>query len=385
MLLRLSSLAVTILGLALLAACASRPEAGALTIVDKPAAGARAHSILIATTRKRDERPGTLYDGERSSMLDYALATVSVPPTHVNGQIEWPSQAPGDPAREFVTREARYLDGKAGFLATVKSELAKRPAGKRDVVLFVHGYNTLFAEGLYRFTELTHDAGGEAVPVLFTWASRGAITDYIYDLNSATEARDGLEETLRALAASGAEHVNIVAHSMGNWLTVETLRQIRISGHDPVEAKLGLVALAAPDIDIDVFKSQMRRYGKPKKPFIVLISQDDRALAISTRIAGGKQRVGDYTNDKELADLGTVVVNLSGIESNDSVNHWKFVQLDKFGPELRATLQQAGISLPAETRETSGNAIEKIGSSLGTLVSSATNVVVTLPNALVGR
>ena len=381
----LLSLAAGLVCLARLAGCASRPEAGALLQSDATAPGATEHRILVVTTRQRDARPGTLFDGERAERLDYARVTVSVPPTHQNGRIEWPDKAPGDPAREFVTRQAGYLAGQTEFMAQLKAELARRPAGKRDVVLFVHGYNTMFAEGLYRFAELTHDARGQAVPVLFTWASRGGITDYVYDLNSATAARDGLEQTLRDLAASGADHVNIVAHSMGNWVTVETLRQIRISGRDPVEAKLGLVALAAPDIDIDVFKSQMRRYGKPKRPFIMLISRDDRALALSTRIAGGKDRAGLYDNDRELADLGIIVVNLSAVQGADETNHWKFAQLDQFAPELRATLKQSGISLPAAEEVSRGSALDKFGTSLGSLVSSASNVVVTLPTALIGR
>jgi esterase/lipase superfamily enzyme len=49
---------------------------------------------------------------------------------------------------------------------------------------------------------------------------------------------------------------------MGNWVTVEALRQIKISANKPPIRKLGAVVLAAPDIDIDVFKSQMRS----KKP-----------------------------------------------------------------------------------------------------------------------
>jgi len=41
---------------------------------------------------------------------------------------------------------------------------------------------------------------------------------------------------------------------MGNWVTVEALRQIKISANKPPIRKLGAVVLAAPDIDIDVFK-----------------------------------------------------------------------------------------------------------------------------------
>jgi esterase/lipase superfamily enzyme len=53
-----------------------------------------------------------------------------------------------------------------------------------------------------------------------------------------------------------------------------------------------VVVLAAPDIDIDVFKSQMRRFGKPRKPFFIIVSHDDKVLRFSDFIAGGKQRLG---------------------------------------------------------------------------------------------
>ena len=129
--------------------------------------------------------------------------------------------------------------------------------------------------------------------MLFTWASRGKPTAYVYDLNSATAARDGLEHTLRLLLRSNAEKVNVLAHSMGNWVTVEAFRQIRISGDLPPATRSARSYLAAPDIDIDVFKSQMRRFGKPQKPFYVVLSQDDRALFLSRTIAGGVTRVGD--------------------------------------------------------------------------------------------
>ena len=99
--------------------------------------------------------------------------------------------------------------------------------------------------------------------MLFTWASRGKPTAYVYDTNSATAARDELEHTLRLVLASNAEEVNVLAHSMGNWVTVEAFRQIKISGRLDHGASWALF-LAAPDIDIDVFKSQLRSFGKIK-------------------------------------------------------------------------------------------------------------------------
>ncbi len=204
--------------------------------------------------------------------------------------------------------------------------------------LFIHGFNTMFAEGLYRFAQVVHDSGSVSVPVLFTWASRGKIGAYIYDTNSATTARDDLEHTLRLLFASDADQINILAHSMGNWVTVEALRQIKISGQRLPTDKIGSVFLADADIDMDVFRSQMHRFGKPKKPFYVVVSKDDQALRFSSLIAGGRTRLGDDANVEELAALGATVIDLTDVKANDPSNHSKFAQLADVAPQLTAVL-----------------------------------------------
>ena len=68
------------------------------------------------------------------------------------------------------------------------------------------------------------------------------------------------------LAKTRVKSIDIIAHSMGTWLTMETLRQLAIAGDRDLGGKLGYVVLASPDIDVDVFKKQMMRYGKPDQP-----------------------------------------------------------------------------------------------------------------------
>jgi esterase/lipase superfamily enzyme len=321
-----------------LVACASRPESGFLVPVAQRATSAGDHTLLVATTRERDARPGTLFNGERANSLDYATVTVSIPQKHVPGNIEWPTTPPGDPNADFVVRDEAYLDGDKEFVRALNAQLAIHPRGSRKVFVFIHGYNTLFAEGLYRFAQVVHDSKAPAVPVLFTWASHGKLRDYVYDTNSATAARDDLEHTLRLVLASDADQVNVLAHSMGNWVTVEALRQIKISGDLKYASKFGSVFLAAPDIDLDVFKSQMRRFGKPRKPFYIVLSKDDKALWLSKFIAGGEGRVGADSNIEELAALGATVIDLTDVKANDSSNHDKFAQLAEVAPQLRAVL-----------------------------------------------
>jgi esterase/lipase superfamily enzyme len=344
-----------------LVGCASRPESGFLSAVALTAPGAVDHTLLVATTRERDERPGTLFNGDRSSTIDYAELTVSIPPNHKQGEPEWATTPPGDPNVDFVVRDERYLDGDKAFVQALNAQLAQRPPGSRNVFLFIHGFNTMFAEAVYRAAQLAHDSKAPGVPVLFTWASRGTATAYVYDLNSATAARDGLEHTLRLLFRSNAEKVNVLAHSMGNWVTVEAFRQIKISGDLPPANRIGAIVLAAPDIDIDVFKSQLRRFGKPQKPFYVVLSQDDRALFLSRTIAGGVTRVGDSADTAELAALGATVIDLTDVKGADATNHDKFVQLASVAPELRGILAR-GINTDHRATDASERAASGVGS-----------------------
>ena len=153
-----TAIVAAIMAAALAGACASRPESGFLAPIAAVEAGSTSHTILVATTRQRDERPGTLFNGERAMPLDFARIDVSVPPTHTPGEIEWASTAPGDPRANFVVRQAGYLEGEQAFIRSLNAQLALRPRGSRNVVLFIHGYNTMFAEGLYRFAQVMHDS-----------------------------------------------------------------------------------------------------------------------------------------------------------------------------------------------------------------------------------
>ncbi|NVK32930.1 MAG: alpha/beta fold hydrolase [Rhodobacteraceae bacterium] len=367
----------------MLAACGSRPESGALALSTQAAPGARTHNIMIVTTRERDERPDTYFNGERAGTIDYATASISVPPSHEAGAIEWPSTFPGDPEKSFVARAASYTPDRAAMRADLDRRLMELPKGQRSVFLFIHGYNTLFSESLFRFTQFVHDADYKGVPLLFSWASRGQLQDYVYDLNSALVARSALEATLEDLANSKAERIVVLAHSMGNWLMMETARQLTPAQLRRLGPKIDQIVMAAPDIDIDVFKEQLqalKRRTKVSKPFIILVSEDDRALNISSRIAGGKARVGAYENDEELAGLGAVVINLTKLEAKDRINHSKFAEMAKYSPELGLLVEQKGLKQVNSDQARQGDAPVE---TLATLVANTAQIAITLPVALV--
>jgi esterase/lipase superfamily enzyme len=334
-----------------LSGCASAPDE--IIGVDNPRvpaatiAGRSAHDIFIATTRAVDDDPAVLYSGERSNEIGLARVTVSIPPAHVSGEVERPKSLPPDPRREFTVLDPHTYNSEQRFIDAVNSELAARPRGDRTVLVFVHGYNTTLAAAVLRIAQFVEDSGYTGVPVLFSWASRGNTLDYVYDLNSALQARNNLVETARLLGQTRAEGFDIVAHSMGNLLTVEAMRQAKIQGRYNTTGRLRNIILASPDIDSDLFKNQISVFPKKERHFFVLISEDDKALAFSRRIAGGVNRVGDE-DAEELAALGVVVIDLSKVQDQGSFHHSKFADspevVQLIGNRLRAgdTLQTTG-------------------------------------------
>lgn len=86
--------------------------------------------------------------------------------------------------------------------------------------------------------------------ILFSWPSKAELTGYIADKDAVTLSRDALAHLVtRPAAERGVRGVKLVAHSMGSWLTMEVVRQIRIASHVRTIEKLNDVTLAAPDID----------------------------------------------------------------------------------------------------------------------------------------
>ena len=321
---------LVVLGFAIVAAgCSSRPYGN--LIVGTSAPGARQIDLLVATTRAPVlEPPGVMFGGARGRGLDFADIVVSIPPdtTRKAGEVQWPSSPPGNPERDFVTLRADRLDlaeAKANFDARVS-----RTPG-RKVLIFVHGYNTRFEEAVYKFAQIVHDAHVDVAPVLFTWPSGGSLVDYVYDRDSAMYSRDAFEVVLQALVDNkNVGSISILAHSMGNYLAVEALRQMAIRDRG-LPSKIRDVMLASPDIDVDVFRRQIAQIDvKPRTTqFTLFVSRDDKALGISSFLARDSTRLGaldpttePYSSMLEKAQVN--VIDLTGVASNDSANHSKF-------------------------------------------------------------
>jgi esterase/lipase superfamily enzyme len=320
----------------ILAGCSTRPY-GTL-IVGTTTPGASQVDLLVATTRAPVVEPaGVIFGGARGRGLEFADIVVSIPPDSARraGDVQVPSSAPGNPERDFVTLRVDRMD-LAEAKATFNARVAHTPG--RRVLIFVHGYNTRFEEAVYRFAQIVHDARIDVAPVLFTWPSGGNVIDYVYDRDSAVYSRDALETVLQALASNpNVGSVSILAHSLGNYLVVETLRQMSIRDHG-LPSKIRDVMLASPDIDFDVFRRQIAEIDAAPRTtqFTLFVSRDDRALGISSFLARDSTRLGalDPTKEPYVSQLEKArvhVIDLTGVASNDATNHSKFASGEVVG------------------------------------------------------
>jgi esterase/lipase superfamily enzyme len=328
-----------------LTACAGRPGPETLgTVALDDFSPTRVETLYTVTTRDRAE-PGTnVFTTSKTREPNYASFDISIPPNHVPANIEWPK--PGrkpDPKTDFAVVSQSVLDRSALLQAVGKRQSA-------PPVVFVHGYNYNFQESLFRLAQLKTDSNIGGTPVLFSWPSLAALPAYVADKESATYSRDALASLLTDMVRARKGEVDVFAHSMGGWLTVEALRQLRLEGKGDVLDRLRVI-MAAPDIDEDVFAAQLDVIGRMRTPITILVAQDDRALQVSSFLGAGN-RVGALdARNPEVAEAakrnGITIVDISSLESIDATNHNRFFDVKQLAatlnkPAAAATLGDAG-------------------------------------------
>ncbi len=311
----------------LLTGCASRPEGVLVPIGDTASPGTTKVNLVVATTRRPSDNPGILFSGERDKLVSLNEIVVSIPPekNRKAGEVQWPKKLPPNPQKDFTTVSVTPVKTDVEMAGWVRPHLTK----SRRVMVFVHGFNNTFEDSVYRFAQIVHDSGADVAPVIFTWPSRASVFDYNYDKESTNYSRDALEQILRAIVREPeVKDITVMAHSMGSWLTVEALRQMAIRD-GRVNAKITDVILASPDLDVDVFSKQFLAMGKQHPRFTLFTSRDDKALALSRRISGNIDRLGQIDPSiepyrSELERAGITVIDLTQLKAGDRLNHGKF-------------------------------------------------------------
>ncbi|MFQ6553769.1 alpha/beta hydrolase [Aestuariibius insulae] len=284
--------------------CAPRAT---LTSFAGPTPGAE-RQVFIGTTRPLVSAIQAAED--RAASLSFASVTLSIPPERRLGEIPVNPREP-DPMRDIVVTQSQRFAEAPEFRAGLSQALAAYPEGRREAVIYVHGFNNTYDEGVIRIAQLAHDLQIDGVAVHYAWPSQGWVLGYGHDRESALFARDGLQALIEEVHAAGADRIVLVAHSMGALISVEVMRQMDIARPGRSRHMLSGVLLISADIDPDVFVSQLARIDPVPEPFVLFVSQRDRALRLSARLNGSPRRIGNLGDIEPLADLPITVVDLS--------------------------------------------------------------------------
>ena len=320
--------------------------------------------ILFGTNRQRIAK-GDVFDfsGDRSDTLVFGRAIVTIPSGEARkvGEIRrtswtdprgWFQSAVDDPGRYFTVPQSglRQFSSLAELMAAATERGSEKSATGEHAIVFVHGFNVTFEQGLLRAAQLAGDLSNAreyGSIFLYSWPSAGnpSPSAYQYDLESADQAIPHLVTFLRdVVARSGAKRIHVIAHSMGNVAVLGALQKLAPDG--PVEPLFDQIILAAPDIDAGKFRKQIKDIGHIASGLTLYASANDRALMLS-----GKMR-RDYPRAGDVPPVGPVIVSeadtidVSAISDDIfSLNHAYFADRRELLNDM-GLLMQFGIRPP---------------------------------------
>jgi esterase/lipase superfamily enzyme len=357
--------------------------------------------LLFITDRAPAERPDDLpYTAERSRSMAFGSATIEF-----GEDVSWdvlvkestatqratPLQLKLGPTTELgrfpaipyevvvapdgIRRVPAVVEAYEMAKQQLQAEIARRLAiaHRKEVVLFVHGYNTSFNSAALTMGELCHFLGREFVCGIFTWPAggrRGILFGYDFDRESAEYAVEDLLKVIRIVGQTpGVERIHLIAHSRGTDTLATAVAQLSAEAYmlrssPEREFRIANVVLVAPDLDGDVALTKIFKvFSDPDLPFggkadpgalippspglrvTLYVSADDKALATASWVFGSIARLGRIDATAFSADQIEAIALLRAVDiievrgTTDFFGHSYFISNRQVSADLIAMLR----------------------------------------------
>ena len=227
----------------------------------------------------------------------------------------------GDGFRKYTIKQSEYHtaeedhDNNQRGSDVIFAELRDRMRDeKRDLVIFLHGFNSTFKDSLRAAAQLRDryridrpDTDPVPLALAVSWPSEGLlgpIWPYFEDRRDARQSGMAIARGLRRLIEFLAEQataritpceqrLHLVAHSMGNWALRHAVQVFR--EHDePLPRLFDTVFLMAADEDEDALGdwNKLRPLTRLSKAVHVYHARNDTALTISDDTKSQPDRLG---------------------------------------------------------------------------------------------
>jgi len=283
--------------------------------------------VLYATDRAASGQATVqrFYGGERSAdaSVQFGRCVVTLPLQRARGELNSPGLLDfwrgADPSKHIVLARIEPLQPAAFEQAALRQLGDAGP----EALLFVHGYNVSFHDAARRTAQLAHDLAFDGLRLCYSWPSKAEFLGYAADGDSAAWSAPHLATVIRRLRAlKPGLRLHLVAHSMGNRVLAQALQELQWKGDAPQESVQQL-ALAAPDIDRNVFEGLAAVLRSSARRVTLYASSNDRALWISKLLHRGP-RAGD-AGEAMLALDGVDAIDASRVDSSlVGLNHGYF-------------------------------------------------------------
>jgi esterase/lipase superfamily enzyme len=189
-------------------------------------------------------------------------------------------------------------------------------SARRELFVFIHGFNVSFEDAARRTAQIHYDLKFDGAPIFFSWPAhdRFILTYAADETNVAWSAPHFKQFLLEIVKHSGAQSINLIAHSMGNRALAAALREIELEMHQ--QARLfNQVILAAPDIDADDFRNNIApAMQRTAQRLTLYASAHDEALLASQFIHRGP-RAGD-AGDGLIVIPGVDTIDVTAIDTS---------------------------------------------------------------------
>ena len=291
--------------------------------------------------------PGDRYTAAVNDKLSYGKARISIPKSHVVGELESPRwyllEFTEDPKRHIILQDVSRLQAQP-FFASLAGQVRESKSG--NAFVFVHGYNVSFRDAARRTAQLAYDLRFDGAPVFYSWPSQAALSGYFADESAIARSVPPIEKFLGEMAdKSGAKNLYVIGHSMGTRGLTQALKNL-LAKRPELRGRFRGIILAAPDIDAKVFREQLApSMGLASGRVTLYSSSQDLALKASKQVNRGP-RAGDSSEGVLLVG-GVDTIDVSGVDQS-ILAHSYFMESDKVMRDIREMFRG---NLPAAQRK----------------------------------
>jgi esterase/lipase superfamily enzyme len=216
------------------------------------------------------------------------------------------------------------------FASDINGSLEGCP--RKDVTVYVPGFNQTFEEGFVRMAEFSYFLGHHGVFVVYAWPAHTHPFLYDVDRRHAMESIEGFVGFLRFLAErTDAQRIHLVTSSAGAPLVSGALTAMRAEhaglGADELrrQTRLGQVIFAAADQGIDGFCALLAQGADEVSEHITVYSSSvDLGLVLSRHFGSGDRTIGRLPADLTDSDADLLrrhALRLTVVDATEAVGH----------------------------------------------------------------